>query len=576
MKTNLHHIVFLLSTLILSVLFTEPAIAQRGKKKGQSKEARLREAEFYFTEGEKYFILEDYAKALVLFEKSLSINPSNATVYFKKAQIHAQAEELTKALTAVNTALEFEQDNKYFYALASDIYTQMGNFKKASEQLEEMIGRIDGTDPYLFELAALYLYQNRYDDALQAYTRIENTYGISEEIIAQKQKIYLQLNDLDNALAEVQKLLDAYPGEEKYVLQYAELLLSNDLTDKAITFLQDFLQENESPQARLVLADLLKNKGDLEASLRNLELAFKNPALSAENKVQLLAEYRQQLPPDELADLSLKLSKVLVETHPDAPEVYAIYGDILYALNRKKEAKTQYVNALEHDGSNFSIWQNIVQIAMEVHQLDSAVYYADKALELFPNQAALYYFSGAANLQLTNYDEAILMLEQGKRLTGANEGLKSAFSSALGDAYYGIKNYNKSDAAYEEALEFDSENYGVLNNYAYYLALRKEKLEKAENMSAKTVKANPGNPTFLDTYAWVLYMRGKYKEAKKVMEKAIATGNVSAIHYEHYGDILYKLGNIDEAVKQWQKAKGLNPNAELIDKKISDRKLYEN
>ena len=107
------------------------------------------------------------------------------------------------------------------------------------------------------------------------------------------------------------------------------------------------------------------------------------------------------------------------------------------------------------------------------------------------------------------------------------------------------------------------------------IALRQDHLEKAEQMAEKAVKNNPDNNTFLDTYAWVLFMREKYKEAKKVMEKAINSGNVSAIHYEHYGDILYKLGNVDLAVEQWQKAKGLNPNRELIDKKIADRKLYE-
>ena len=131
--------------------------------------------------------------------------------------------------------------------------------------------------------------------------------------------------------------------------------------------------------------------------------------------------------------------------------------------------------------------------------------------------------------------------------------------------------------SYDAALDFDPDNYVVLNNYSYYLALRKENLEKAEKMSAKVVKNNPNNATYIDTYAWVLYTRGKFKEAKKAMQKAFEMDpdNISAIHYEHYGDILYQLGNIDEAVKNWRIAKGLNPNAELIDQKIADRKLHE-
>ncbi|WP_185153393.1 tetratricopeptide repeat protein, partial [Fulvivirga lutimaris] len=205
----------------------------------------------------------------------------------------------------------------------------------------------------------------------------------------------------------------------------------------------------------------------------------------------------------------------------------------------------------------------------------SVIDFSNIALELFPNQAILYYFNGAANLQENNYEEASFALEQGKKLASANLNLIGAFNSMLGDAYNGQELYEKSDEAFEAALDFDPNNYGILNNYSYYLALRKENLDKAERMSKKVVDNNPDDVTFLDTYAWVLFSKEKYKEAKKVMEKAISIGNVEAVHYEHYGDILFKLGNVDEAVKQWQVAKGMDPNSELIDKKIADKKLYE-
>jgi len=190
-------------------------------------------------------------------------------------------------------------------------------------------------------------------------------------------------------------------------------------------------------------------------------------------------------------------------------------------------------------------------------------------------QGMIYYFNGAANLQRQNYDEAIYALEQGKRLSSSNLGLVSVFNSMLGDAYNGKGNHARSDRAYEAALDFDPDNLAVLNNYSYYLALRKEKLDKAEEMSSRAVEGDPENVTFLDTYAWVLFNREKYKEAARVIRKAIDIGNVSAIHYEHYGDILYKLGEIDQAVEQWKKARELNPDSPLIDKKIAEKTLYE-
>ncbi len=144
----------------------------------------------------------------------------------------------------------------------------------------------------------------------------------------------------------------------------------------------------------------------------------------------------------------------------------------------------------------------------------------------------------------------------------------------LGDIYNGTQEYAKSDMAYEQALAFNPNNDIILNNYSYYLALRKENLDRAEKMSAQLVKANPKNSSYLDTYAWVLFTREKYKEARKIMEEAIDTGDFNATLFEHYGDILFKLGDTDAAVRQWQKAKSMGADNQAIDKKISNRRLY--
>jgi tetratricopeptide (TPR) repeat protein len=168
------------------------------------------------------------------------------------------------------------------------------------------------------------------------------------------------------------------------------------------------------------------------------------------------------------------------------------------------------------------------------------------------------------------------MLEQGKKLSSSNLELLAYFNGQLGDAYNGIKEYEKSDKAYEAALDFDPDNDHVLNNYSYFLSLRKEKLDLAEKMSTKLIERNPEDPTYLDTYAWVLYNLGKFNDAKKYIEKAINFDETnSGTLVEHYGDILFKLGDVDSAVEQWEKARKLNDTTELLDKKIADRQLYE-
>jgi tetratricopeptide (TPR) repeat protein len=116
----------------------------------------------------------------------------------------------------------------------------------------------------------------------------------------------------------------------------------------------------------------------------------------------------------------------------------------------------------------------------------------------------------------------------------------------------------------------------VLNNYAYYLTLRNEKLDKAAEMSKKSNELRPDDATFEDTYAWVFYKQGKYEDAKIWLEKAFAHGgDKSGAILEHYGDLLFKMGKVEDALTYWNKAKVTGEFSELLEKKIVDKKLYE-
>jgi predicted Zn-dependent protease len=95
------------------------------------------------------------------------------------------------------------------------------------------------------------------------------------------------------------------------------------------------------------------------------------------------------------------------------------------------------------------------------------------------------------------------------------------------------------------------------------------------NMSSKLVEKYPDNSTYLDTHAWVLYVKGDYNEARIYLEKAITDENVSGTIVEHYGDVLYQLGEVENAVRQWEVARDMLDASENIEKKIADRKLYE-
>lgn len=582
------HSIVLVSLLALTVWMVNPgnAFAQKKKKNknaGKSVETTMQvsqdakwKAEMYHAEAEKYFLIDDYAKAFVLYQKAIETDPANATANFRIAQIYAKGNEPDKSIIYLQKAISLDETNKFFYLELANVYTGQSNFKDAAATYESMVRKCKKTDEYLFELAAVYIYQEDYTQALNTYDLIEEKFGINEQVTSQKQKLYLKQSNLNMAIAEGQKLIDAYPGEPRYSLMLAEILISNNQPDKAIPYIDQVIASDPgNPRALLMLADLYRKRGEVEKSNIYLNKAFAQPDLDIQPKIQVLATYLQQLPNADVESLCTDLLAKVVSAHPEDARSYEISGDFFMRVSDDSLALSNYKKAIDLGSKNYNTWQSTLQLELKLEKTSEAVKTGEKALELFPNQSGICWFLGTAYLMNKDYQSASEVLEQGKKLSANNKELQSFFNAQLGDTYNNLKEYVKSDESYEAALAFDPENDHVLNNYSYFLSLRKEKLDLAKKMSTKLVLKNPDNATYLDTHAWVLYVRGELEEAKIYIEKAIAGPDISGTVIEHYGDILFRLGNVDLAVKQWQKAKGMDETSELIDKKIADRKLYE-
>ncbi|HEY9007036.1 tetratricopeptide repeat protein [Ohtaekwangia sp.] len=576
--------------LFLILLAPLASHGQRKKKpqdEAQASGIKLREAEFYFTEGEKFFILEDYAKALLYYQRTLEITPDNATVHYKIAEVLSRSnkqEDLQKAAYSIENALRYEKQNKYFYLLAANIYNALTRFDKAAEVYESLIREVKGSEEYLYELAAEYQYGGKQDEAIKVYNRAESVLGINDVSSIQKQRIYLEQGKTKEAIAEGEKLINAYPDEERYIMGFAEVLSQKGLRNEAIKYLEKFVDQNqEAGNAKMLLAGLYRENQQEEKSRPLLLSLFDDPSVELTSKLIMLGTYSTELGQRKARNthdaeseaFALSLFQKLEKNYSSDPRVHIVGGDLYLSSGKNREAQKEYSKAIELGNVNFEVWENLLYLETQADQWDNVIKHADQALEVFPNQAMIHYFLGYAQLRKRNYAEAIVSLDQAKRLSSSNPTIVSEINGMLGDAYNATKDYDKSDRAYDEALAFNPDNNTILNNYSYYLALRKSNLEKAEKMAALLIKNNPDNPTFLDTYAWVLYMREKYKDARKAIERAITTGKATATHFEHYGDILFKLGDVDGAVQQWEKARGLNANSEILNKKIANRKIYE-
>lgn len=582
--------VHILISVVLLAFCSMSALAQKKKKPDGPGNANMkaREVEFYFTEAEKYFILEDYAKALVYYQKALDILPETATIHYKIAEVLSRGEkqdDLIRASLSIEQALKYERKNKFFYLLGAHIYNSLGRYERAAQLYETMLQEVPATEEYLYELAAIYLYADKPTEALKVYNRAESVFGINETSSVQKQRILLESGKINEAIQEGERLCQAFPDVEQYAVALAELLSRANQTQKAIGLLEKFrIENNPAPNAAVLLAGLYREV-DQETKARELLIGiFDDPEVDISSKLIILGTYNAELNQSFAKNISnpekeafvLGLFLKLKTAYPKDENIHILGGDMYLSMGRHREAELEYAEAIRLGDVNFEVWQNLLYLQTQREAFNEVITTSEKALEYFPNQSMLYYFNGMANLRKQRYREAAAALEMGKRLASSNPSMTSELNSMLGDAYNGTKEYDKSDKAYEEALAYNPNNYIVLNNYAYYLALRKASLEKAEKMSALLIKNNPDNATFLDTHAWVLYVRQKYKEARKIMERALATGEANATHFEHYGDILYRLGETDLAVKQWEKAKSMvNNGTDMLNKKIANRKLYD-
>lgn len=572
------------------IFFSFIVYAQKRKNTNQQALASIksREAEFYFTEAEKFFILEDYAKALTHYQKVLDIQPGNATVHYRMAEVFMRSnrpEDLQRAAQSIETALRYEQKNKYFYLLGTTIYLNLTRYDQAARLYETMMNQIPGTEEYLYELAAIYKYGNRPDDAVRAYNRAENIFGVTENSSIPKQQLYLENGKIKEALAEGEKLVKAFPDEERYAVGYAEMLSRYNQKNQAISLLESFLENNpQAPNAALLLAGLYRDTQQEVKARKLVNTLFDNPEVELNSKLIILNTYSEELNrmrnnnqrDENLEAYALQLFDKVKNLYPDEVSIKIIGGDLYQALGKTPEAISYYHQATRMGAVNFEVWHNLIYLEIQSGKYFAASNHCSEALEYYPNQALLYYFSGMIHLRWHAYPQAVSALEQGKKLAANNQALLADFLALLGEAYHGMREYEKSDKAFEEALTLNPGNEIVANNYSYFLALRGTNLERAEKLSAQLIKSHPDNNSFLDTHAWVLYKQKKYREARKIMERVISSGKANATHLEHFGDILYQLGDVDLAVQYWKKAREQSgSDNELLNKKIANRKLYE-
>ena len=535
------------------------------------------ERQALFIEGMEQKILGNIKDAVGIFQTVLRLDSKNHAAHYELARILYENAEFSLAEEHAQAAVELDPYNEWYYIYLAEAKAQQGDYEGAAETYEQLLKYLPKYDDYSFDLAYMWSKAGKLDKALAVYQDLEKQFGIQESIILQKEAIYIEMGKIDDAAKEVNKLIDEYPTEFRYIGVLGELYEANDRLDEAEKAYNDLLKlDPNNPDALMALAYVYKKQGDDEKHRKALDNLFGNDKLDIDSKVLLLLPQIQGLAFDNSnGEEVLANADRIVEAHPDDPRSYTAKGDVLLYLDRIPDSKEQYLKAVGLGDCPSTVWNQLLAVLADQDDNDELIKYAEKASKEYPDEIAPKYYKGVALVQLKKYKEAIESFNSVLPDLDNNPEMKVQILSMLGDAYNEVGDAVQSDYSFDEALVLDPNNAYILNNYSYYLSLRGEKLEKAKRMSRKSNILVEDNAAFQDTYAWVLYKAGEYKEAKVWMEKALSNveGEDRPVLLEHYGDILFKLGKVTEAVDNWQSALDAGGEISALEYKISNKAL---
>ncbi len=539
-------------------------------------------ADGLFIDAVKAKMTDNKSEAFKLFSRFSALEPGNAAVHFELSRLWLERRNIPKALDEIRTALKRDSTNKWFYNWYANLLDVDGQYAGAADIMGRLATREKSPEDFLQRQALFLQKAGKNKEALVVLDKLSTYVGQDDEtLLLQKQQIYLGQNDVEGAVGEVRKLVGFYPQEPRYLLLVGELYDNNGKDGQALkAYKEAETRFPDDSNIQFALAQYyLKNK-DTANFHRYLEKAILNDELSMEERISLLAPFIQNRGQESagIRDMAFSLTRKLAEQEPPRAEAKLLYADLLVADNHIDSGLMEYKKVIALDATRFGAWQQVLLVYTQQQQYDSLLYYTEKAAVLFPKEQMVFYLGGLGYQATGDYKNSELYLKKAISLSKAADGeFQSEILTALGDTYNSAGQFTASDSCYRAALALEPDNAPALNNFSYYLSERGVQLDEAERMSARSLTLRPGEATYLDTYGWILYKQGKYKEAKTYIEKAINAikGDGDATLYEHLGDIEYKIGDTNKALELWRTAATKGGKSESLLQKIKEQKLKE-
>jgi tetratricopeptide (TPR) repeat protein len=552
--------------------------AEDGVKQRLSR-SEQRKFDYFFYEGIRLDNSEKYDAALDMFKHCLEIDSTSSAALYELSSFYIQLNQPETAVRLMKKCISYAPDNQEYHSILATLLFETGMFGEAADEYEVLVKASPEKAELHGYLAESYTRMGEIGKAIETYDALENVMGMLDAISMEKFRLYMSLQQPDEAFRELEKLADKFPMESRYPIIIGDSYLKQNNDDKALIYYRKAYEiDPQSPYYPVSMANYFEKKGLRDSSKVEINKALVNQRLDVNTKLNILARFIVQLQrSSQDIESANTLFQTLLEQHPDETRLKLAFGEFLATQGKTDEARFQYKLITESEPENLNAWISFVRISIQTGDMDEVMRICEKAQSIFPETIEFYFFRAIACSQKGDYHKAIEILSVAIPMVPAeNPLLVSELYGQKGDNYFRLKDVDKAFEAYEEALKHNDRNILVLNNYAYYLSLLKRDLAKAERMSAICVKVEPENATYIDTYAWVFFVRGNYTLAKIYIEQAISKDlTKSAELFDHYGDILFLAGDKEKAVSQWIRAKEAGKKSETLDKKIEEKIYYE-
>ncbi len=482
--------------------------------------------------------------------------------YLELAQMFAERGAADQAKTLLYRAVRQQPKDERPYMGLADMFIEQGDTAKAQLFLEEAIRQHPDFVQVRRRLHDVYIMQGEWNSAIELLEEEVRRDSGQVQLWLQLGRLYIQQGDTARGERLFRELTARFPKEPAVYVSLAAVHLARRDTAAAIEDLRAGLREGWSEELVERTKDLLVRQGRLEEALSLFE------EWVARDTTNVAARL-------ELADLHLsagdttRAEEILqraVKAFPKDWRPYFALGRLYYIRSEWAPALKFLRTSRELEDGFAGTWILSGLIYLRLDSLEDAEQVFGEAVRRFPNDAQLNFLLGNTLNRAKRTEEALPYLEKAVEL----EPDDLDFLLGLAAAYDELRDFERSDSLYRRALKLQPDHPTALNNYAYSLSVRGERLEEAYEMAQKALEAQPRNGAFLDTMGWILYKMGRYDEALEYIRKAAELRSDSAEVFEHLGDVYEKLGEMEQARNAWRKALDLDSSRQHLSEKIGE------